>query len=418
MSLLTAALQSSLLIVTIYSALIMLLALTARKRGQIVALALINHAGLFGLAALLAIPVISPFHTNYLTLSLAILAELFCVYIFFLSGIGVVNFLKSRASAISDRQVVILFVAKALFFAINYFAAGGQYGIFSDDSRIDFLVTSPTLSKTRYLDGLIDFIILLGVGIRYTSLKRIRLRDLSIILAINGFGLLTGSKGSTLLLTVYVMLFVYAAFPLAFSSKVKLNIICFFSALVFGYVYILSDILEVTIEALINLSLARFILSADARLMAFDPNISQYVLSQPHGALLAELFRGPAKMLGIPVAEFSIGVYQFQAELGTTNYVGSTGQLIALLVTYGDDFWLGEFIVVASLALFTYKLFSTSLKSRAPGLAWLSAASLYQLSATLAQGYEAYVQLLPICIVVIMLFWGSNIMMQKKRIHV
>ncbi|MEP7300804.1 MAG: hypothetical protein ABI699_04690 [Caldimonas sp.] len=416
MSQLSAALFHSTLIWALLVASLALLPLLFRRpAGRIVVLGVIDQGAMFGLAALLALPIISPFPIDPFKLIPAIAIELFCILLFVVSGLRIVRFMRSRKAIVDDRAIALLILAKLGFFALNYAAAGGQYGIFSDDSRIDFLTLSPTISKTRYLDGLIDFVVLLNVGARCISARRVRLFDAAAVLAINAFGFLTGSKGGTLLLMAYAMLFLYVAFPKAFSSRTKAIIVAILVFMIFAYMVFLSTVLQVTLEELLNLSLARFVLSADARIMSFDPNVTSYVLSQPHGTLLAELFRGVSRAIGAPVAEFTMGIYQFEAELGTSNFVGSTSQLSALFVTYGGDFWLGEFMVVAGVVLAAFKLFSMCLQSRSPALAWAAAASLYQLNTTLPQGFEAYVQLLPICVIVVLVFWAFRRRLARRR---
>lgn len=377
-----------------------------RPAGPVVALGVINQGAMFGLASLLALPIISPIPIDTVKLLAAIAIELFCAMLFVVSGLRVVRFIRSRQAIVGDRVVLLLLLAKVGFFVLNYVAADGQYGIFSDDSRIDFLTLSPTISKTRYLDGLIDFIVLLNLGARCLSTRHVRLFDFAGVLAINLFGFLTGSKGGTLLLMAYGMLFLYAAFPKAFSIRIKAIAGVTLAVTILVYVVFLSSVLQLPLDDLVNLSLARFVLSADARIMSFDPNVTSYVLAQPHGTLLAELFRGASRAVGVRVAEYAMGVSQFEAEFGTSNFVGSTSQLSALFVTYGGDFWLGEFLVVAGVALAAFKFFSACLRSTSPALAWAAAASLYQLSSTLPQSFDSYVQLLPICLTVVLFFWA------------
>ena len=416
MSVLTSALQNSALILALYVAILILQALAfAGRRRSVLTIGLINNSGLIGLAALLAVPLISPFPVDGLRLFTAVVIELFCAGVFMVAGLRIVKFLRTHARFMADRPMVWLLLAKAVFFVLNYVASEGQYGIFSDDSRIDFLVTSPLISRTRYLDELIDFVLLVNVGARCLRMRSVRLFDLAVVLAVNAFGLLTGSKGSSILVTGYAVLFLYAAFPMAFAVRTKAAIAGLLVVIIVGYVYLLSELLQIDVGDLINLTLARVIFSADARLMALDPGVTQHVLSHVHGGLLAELFRGVARLFGVTVAESAMGVYQFEQELGTTNFVGSTSQLTALFLTYGGDGWLGGFSIVAAVALATLKFFSFFLKCRSPALAWVSAAALFNLNATLAQGFESYVQLLPICVVLILVLWAIQSVPLRRR---
>jgi hypothetical protein len=408
MSTLDAAFQHAQLIFGIYIALVLaygLLAPSGRRSGAM-AIAVINHGGLIGLAVILAIPFISPFPVGMLQVAIGIVIEIFCAFVFFMSSWQIINFLRTSAKVVPDRYLLLLILFKLCFFAANYIASGGQYGIFSDDSRIDFLTISPLLGRTWYLDMIIDFTVLLSTALRYLEHKKFRIRDWLGVFAIIIITFLTGSKGATFLLMAYVILFIYAAFPhlIALIPKWAIllaTLIC--SAAVYGYVYVLSELLQVPVSDQITLTLSRFLLSADARIMAFDPNINTYVLSQPHGAFLSELFRGPARILGLSTAEFPIGIYQYQYQADTTNYVGSTNQLSAMFIIYGGAFWLVEFFIVGVLMWLMYNFLRYSIQSNKLAVRWVSAASFFLLSDNLDKGFDAFVQLLPICVLVIVI---------------
>lgn len=406
MSTLNAAFQNADLIFGIYVALILSYGLIERqgRRTGAMAIAVINHGGLIGLAAILAMPFISPFPVDLVQVLTGILIEIFCAFVFFMSSWQIIKFLRTNATVISDRYLLLLIVFKLLFFITNYIASGGQYGIFSDDSRIDFLTISPFLARTFYLDMLIDFIVLLNLALRYKVQKKFRSKDLLFFLVLTCITFLTGSKGATFLLLFYIILFIYTAFPRIVAlvpRRIVALVFLILLMIITSYVYVLSEFLEVTFIDQISLTLSRFLLSADARIMVFDPEINKFVLSQPHGIFISELFRGPARMIGLPTAEFPIGVYQYQYQVGTTNYVGSTNQLSAMFVLYGGNFWLIEFLAVSSIMWVTYEFLKYSIKSCKPAVSWVAAASFFWLSDTLCKGFDAFVQLLPICVLLI-----------------
>jgi hypothetical protein len=405
-STLNAAFQNSSLIYGIYVALILAYGLLARpgRRIGFMAIAVINHGGLIGLAVILAIPFISPFSVGGAQVLIGIFIEVFCAVVFFMSSLQIIKFLRTKAKVIPDRYLLLLILFKLTFFIANYIASNGQYGIFADGSRIDFLIISPLLARTWYLDLFIDFIVSFSILLRYVKERKIRVQGLIFILFILFFSFLSGSKGAAFLMFAYVMLFIYAAFPRILSSIpiwVKVLVVSIGSATIFGYVYFLSELLQVSFNDQFSVTLARFLLSADARIMAFDPDINNFVLSQSHGAFLSELFRGPARILGLSTAEFPIGVYQYQYEAGTSGYVGSTNQLSAMFVIYGDAFWVLEFFVVGGIVWLMYWFLRYSIQSNKPAVSWVAAASLFLLSDNLAKGFDAFVQLLPICVLVI-----------------
>jgi hypothetical protein len=368
------------------------------------AIAVIDHGGLIGLAAILVIPFISPFPVDVVKVLTGIFIEVFCALIFFMSSWQIVKFLRTSAKVVPDRYVWLMILFKLSFFAANYISSGGQYGIFSDGSRIDFLTINPLLARTWYLDMLIDFIILLSITLRLLEKKKLSIQNWLQVLAIFGISFLSGSKGITFLMIAYAMLFVYAAFPRIASLIPKWVIllagaICL--AAISGYIYVLSELLQVPFSDQVSMTLSRFLLSADARIMAFDPNVTNFVLSQPHGAFLSELFRGPARMLGLSTAEFSIGIYQYQYQSDTINFVGSTNQLSAMFIIYGGVFWLFDFLIIAGLMWFAYGFLKYSIRNDKPAVRWVAAASFFHLSDTLCKGFEAFVQLLPICVFLI-----------------
>ena len=414
MSTLIAAFYNVKLISAIYIAILIfifilgLIILLPKQRHELITLGIIDHGGLLGMAAIFAMPFISPFNVNYSDIFIGIFIEIFCAIIFLLSGLQIIKFLRTRAKIISQQRIYLLLLFKAVFFIMNYIGSGGQYGVFASDSRIDFLQISPILARTMYIDMMIDFIVLLNIGLQFATTKRIGLSKLGIILILIFLNFLSGSKGAMLLLIIYVALFTYAALPRSISSipkKVIISLVSIFGIIVAIYIYALSKTHDMSVSDQIDVILYRFLLSADARIMAFDPNITRYILSQYHGDLLSELFRGPAKILGASVAEFPIGVYQFQEELNTTNYVGATNQLSAMFVIYRDYYWFVAFSVVAIVMFSAYQLFSRTLKSNNAGVAWVSAAALYYLSSTLVLGFDAFVQLLPISVATVFIIW-------------
>jgi hypothetical protein len=406
MSTLDAAFQNSTLIFGVYMVFVLCYGLFAPNgcRRSALAIAVINHGGLIGLAVILVMPFVSPFPVYIVQFLTGVFIELFCAIVFWVASWQIIKFLRTSARVIPDKYLILLILLKLIFFAVNYISSGGQYGIFSDSSRIDFLTLSPLLAKSWILDMIVDFIVLLNMALRYLEQKKYRFRDWLSVLAIISLSFLSGSKGATFLLIAYVILFIYAAFPYIFSLIPKW-VVALFAGIsilaIYGYVYILSELLQVPVGDQIALTLSRFLLSADARIMSFDPNINNFVLSQPHGAFLSELFRGPARMLGLPTAEFSVGIYQYQYQAGTTNFIGSTNQLSAMFIMFGGAFWLIEFLVILGLTWLSYIFLKSSIRSDRLAVRWVAAASFFHLSDTLGKGFEAFVQLLPICVFLI-----------------
>ena len=399
-------------IILIYVGIILFFSLlfSRTKRREIIVIGLLNYQGLLGLSVMILLPFIIPIEIEYDSLLLGIFIELFCTMVFIFSSFKIIWFLRNKAKPINDRKLAALILLKLLFFGINYVGSNGRYGIFSESSRIDHLLALPILSRSFYLELIIDFGILASLFLKINVMKRIGIYDLCIIFLMALFNFLTGSKGQIFIYMTSLGLLTYAAFPnfLSDMSKKLLPLIFFCSLIIIGYLYISSVLHEVTIAQETSLIFARFLLSADARIMAFDPNVNSYVLSQPHGTLLSELFRGPARLLGFSTAEFPIGIYQYQYQAGVTNYQGSTNQLAAMFVIYREDFWFLVFALLSVMVFFVFKLFSCLIKSNVPGIAWISAASLFNLSVTLSGGFDAFVQSVPIFLIIVLLFFINN----------
>lgn len=420
MNTLEAAFKNADLIFGIYVAIVIahgLLARSVRRRGAM-AIAVINHGGLIGLASTLAMPFISPAPVDPVQFMTGAFIDIACAYIFYVFSLQIIKFIRSRAEVIDDKYIYLLIAAKFVFFVANYISAGGQYGIFSDDSRIDFLVSSPLLARTLYLDMTIDFILFMSIGLRCLSNRTVRLQDWLSVISIVCITFLTGSKGASFLMIMYVSLYIYAAHPhvLAVIPRWSISLVAsVFLALVFGYIYILSEILQVPVGDQLALTFSRFLLSADARIMAFDPRVTDYVLAQTHGDLLSELFRGPARLLGLTTAEFPIGVYQYQYQVETTNYVGSTNQLSAMFVIYGGMFWPLQFLFIAGLMVVVFKILQPASTGRSSAAAWVAAATLFWLGDTFCKGFDAFVQLLPITLLIIAAFTAMRKLRRPKR---
>jgi len=235
-----------------------------------------------------------------------------------------------------------------------------------------------------------------------------------IILAVITLSFLTGSKGSAILIVAYSILFTYAAFPRAFSIRLRLVIVVTMALGSLGYVYSLSQVLRIDFGDMLTETLSRFVLSADARLMAFDPGINQYVLRQPHGSLLSELFHGIALLVGARVSEFPFGVYQYEALTGIKSYVGSTSQLSALFVVYGDGgyYTFCALTVIVLCAAVTYRCFLKLIRSADTALGWFAAAALPALLMYFQGGFDAYPQQVEVYIV---LFFGFVLFRNLQR---
>ena len=180
MNTLDAAFQNIYLILIIYGIFVLIYGLLAKPgcRGKSMAIAIIDHGGLIGLAAILSMPLISPFHVDIIQVLTGIFIEIFCATVFFMSSIQIINFLRAGSNIIPGRYVWMMILCKLFFFVMNYTASDGQYGIFSDDSRLDFIKISPIISRTWYLDMIIDFIIFLNISLKCLVQKKIKAADL------------------------------------------------------------------------------------------------------------------------------------------------------------------------------------------------------------------------------------------------
>lgn len=387
-------------------------------QGKLWVIALINIAGLIGLSSLVLIPFYSPYPIEVDKFLVVILIELICAIYFAITILRIAGFLSKNLEPLKDQQILILLFLKLVFVIANYIAAGGEYGIFSTGSRIDFIQISPIISRLWYLDMLFDFIINVSV-ILSCIIYKVRLKDILFISVVVLLSYIGGSKGASFLLLFYSILIVYIAKYKFINISIKkyfIMIMIFIIGIPF-YIYKLSQFNNVLFTEQLTLTIARFLLSADARIMSFDPNVTKYVIDSGGGAnLLSELFRGPARLFGFYTAEFPIGIYQYQYEVGTTGYVGSTNQLSAMFSIYLDQYFLFSLLIVVGLMVIIYKFFVYNLNYGGL-ISWLSLASIYWLAVTFSQGYDAYVQLAEISIFTV-LFLRLFLTMVNKQYRV
>jgi hypothetical protein len=151
-----------------------------------------------------------------------------------------------------------------------------------------------------------------------------------------GLSIVAASKGSAVMNMIYIYA-VARAFGFKRNKRVSpgaITAILAFVAVAFGYVFVLSRLLEVPLVTSVNTAVSRFILAADGRALAIDDSVRAIVTSEFHGNLLAELFKGFAIRFASPISVVPLGVAQYAAAFNTDLFAGSNAGLGATILTY------------------------------------------------------------------------------------
>lgn len=408
MSLLSILLDKFYLIIFIYLLILFVINIIFTKnKKNVILLCIVNNGGLIGLSSIIALSFLGENDIAISTYIGSLIIEIILALFFVYTGLKIIDFLRYK-DPINNRYIIISVGLKVFIFLVLYVAVDGQYGIFANSSRIEFLLISPALSKLRYIDAIIDFILCLAIFMKFIKYRSINLIDIIGLISVVLFGFLTGSKGGSLMTLLYGFLICLSLNNKNNSIFIK-RLFIYLTIFCVAYVFILSISKDLSAYDMFEVILIRFILNADARIMAFDPGVNNFVLSNIHGNLLEELFRGPSMLIGSNVAEFPLGVYQYMHELGVSNYTGATNQLSAIFATYGpestDCIYLAAIVSVFSLYMLTLYIFLRFAKSNFNLLSWFSISSIFWLNITITQGFDAFVQLVPITYLLLLILY-------------
>lgn len=370
------------------------------NNNYIFTISIINNTQIFAFASIICLYLTTDKSIDVENLFIFFNVEVVCFYIFYKTSKLIIYTIGNDYNVLDKKTIVSLLLLKLVILLVNYYFSNGQYGIFSNGSRIDYFQISPLLSKILYVDILIDFMVDISIFKKIITRKSIRISDLIILLTVISIGFTSGSKGSSLLIIIYSSLYVILGFPKLLNIKYKRFMIISFIIIIFSYIYFSSIVNDVSFLRQFEIALHRFFLGSDARIMAFDEDINRYILSMNHGELLSELFRGPARLFGLFNADYPIGIYQYRFLFNTEEYVGSTTQLSAIFLIYKNSYWLLIEFLLFFIFYCVFIFLQTIINlSRSFFVKALCCASLYWLSTMFINGFDAYVQLLPIVII-------------------
>ncbi|BCS96475.1 hypothetical protein DSLASN_21070 [Desulfoluna limicola] len=355
---------------------------------------LINWPSVVGLSSLIYLVVVSTTLYSAELTSIVIVVEI--VLLFFSTYLMYNLMLKIRFSievfslnSILIKLLVIFCLIKLFIIIPNL----GTYGIFSNGSRIKYLSNGTVPLLLTYLSTVVNSSIMISIGTRI-YINRISKLDFVTVFVAFVFSLVAGSKGAVFLSVIYMFLFAwglgYRFTKIHFINRVVYVIL--FAASIGLYLSLLAKFSDTSFQYRVNISLARFILSSDARALASDSIVRELVLSNTHGSLLSEIFKGIAIKLNAPVSDIPLGVAQYAAVYNINSYTGANAGLSSLILTYFnsylDLFSIGLSIifvlVIVGIGFLTYSL------SRRPFQKMISMSFLFTFMLNFVQDYQAF----------------------------
>lgn len=239
--------------------------------------------------------------------------------------------------------IVVIALALPLLFA-------GQFGIFSNGSRNDYLSDSKLFIYSTYASFLTQAAMVPVIAAILNCEKKWNRLVIFYLTVVSILSLLEGSKGGGVL-SIFAILSL-----LRFREArdyVRLLRFPFISILVVlaSTVYYLGKFLALEPLQMITLMLARIFINNDARALAIDFSDSHNV------SLFRESFRSLATLLGSPPVHPALGQYLYTQAFHSSGFVGANTSSTALLIAYGDAAERVMFcLVLCVLAVLVYLL--------------------------------------------------------------
>ncbi len=368
-----------------------------RRRRAVTALVLINWQSVIGLAVLIYLFLFSDTMLSYHLTLLVIEIELAVLFIVTFLLRDLILRIKFSIGEFASSRILIKLIIISTSVSFYLFVSNPErFGIFSEGSRIDYLSNGSLPLLLTYLSAVFQTALVIVIGSRIYARKFFWLDIVALMFAFVT-SLLSGSKGAVFLAILNMGVL---AWGLGYSIRrvpliLKLLIVMVSFAAIRAYLFFMTKFLNFTFEKSINLVSSRFVLTADARALASDSSIHNVLLSNTHGTLLAEIFKGFSSKLGFAVSDTPLGVAQYAAAFNIDSFVGANTGLSSLILTYYNSYI--DSIAIGMCLLFTMIVISAgylTLKlSRSPFEKLISLSFLFTISLTFVQDYQAFVQI-------------------------
>jgi hypothetical protein len=265
---------------------------------------------------------------------------------------------SSLLSIVSDRElldlhrlmqwlklgtIVVVVLALPLLFA-------GQFGIFSNGSRNDYLADSKLLIYTTYASLLIQAAMVPVIAAILNCEKKWNKLIVFYLAFVSVLSVLGGSKGGGVLSICAILSLLKFRRAIDYVRLLRLPFISIVIILS-STVYYLGRFLALEPLQMIWLMFARIFINNDARALAID-------FSDSHNlSLFRESFRSFATFLGSPPVNPALGQYLYTRAFQSSGFVGANTSSTALLIAYGGTVERTIFcLFLCSIAVLVYLL--------------------------------------------------------------
>ncbi len=382
-------------------------------------LILINWTSVVGVSALIYILIYSDTVSNSKLILFVIALELILLFFttYFLCDL-IYRIISSINAFISDgilKKLLFLSISISLYLLLSN---PNSFGLLSGGSRIDYLSNGGLPLLLTYFSAVVQNAIIIVISTRLYKNKFSWLDILAFLITFM-ISLLSGSKGNVfmIILTIFILAFGLGYKLNKISLTVKILSFIVFSASIIAYIYLMSVFLNSSFEQSINLALSRFVLSADGRALASDSLINNAMMTNIHGNLLAEIFKGFSYKLGVQVSELPIGRAQYAAAYSIDLFVGANAGLSSHILTYYRN--LSDLFAIFFCMLFIVVVIAvgylTLYISQGPFRKLISFSFLFTMLLTFVQDFQAFVLTAELLFVWMLIIFSSKLIVTSVR---
>lgn len=240
----------------------------------------------------------------------------------------IANNVSANVDHYSRRLMYGIYIQLAI---LVYLLAQGDYGLFAEGSRIEYIADSKLSLYLTYIGMLIGGVTT-PIAAMIVSRKRKWSKEVLLyILAAMVISLLSGSKGAGLLQLIMLVCMIKLKTA---TEYLKLMWVPIVLGLVFTglTVFFVGDFFKLDSENMISLMYARIFLVNDGRALAID---FADALNNGGYSLFQESFRSFASMLDNPPVNLPLGQFLYREAFDTQGLLGANTSSTALLIVYG-----------------------------------------------------------------------------------
>jgi hypothetical protein len=242
--------------------------------------------------------------------------------------------------------IIVIILTSPLLFA-------GNFGIFSDASRNDYLTDSRWSLYSVYASVLTQAAMIPVVASVLNREKRWNKIVIFYLATISTFLLLGGSKGGGILSFIAISSLVRLSSVKEYLKFFRVPFLAVAALLILS-VFLLGRFLALDPSQMISLMLARIFLNNDARALAIDFSGS---LNWHSVSLFRESFRSYATLIGDAPAYPPLGQYLYMRAFRSNGFVGANTSSTALMILFGNEaekviFSLGICVIAFGIYLF------------------------------------------------------------------